>query len=195
MITETPKWDDQYHLSPRTPQLVRVSVKPSVIGSDPSSILPPGSDHSPAPGGYPRLMSSNRPRSSLITAPTHGLRFDYVSELSRAMSTIWPHLASTLWDKGRELRTGRLERRRWIRATADIEPGRRRRTELHGLSGPARRPQLPGPDLDPRPAQGGRGSMDHANRRRAPQRVACPVQNRAMTPLPASVPAEPALPV
>lgn len=93
---------------------------------------------------------------AVITASlTLKLRFDYVSQLSRSMSTIWPHLASRLWDKGRELRTGRLERRRWIRATADIEPGRHRRTELHGLSGPARRPQLAGPDLDPRPAQEG----------------------------------------
>ena len=95
----------------------------------------------------------------LITVPvitasmTLKLRFDYVSELSRSMSTIWPHPASALWDKGRELRIGRLSGGAGSVSPLVVEPGRRKRTELDGLSGPARRPQLTGPDLDPRPAQ------------------------------------------
>jgi hypothetical protein len=50
----------------------------------------------------------------LLTVPvmtvsmTLKLRFGHVSEYSRSMSTIWPHPASTLWDKGQELRIGRL---------------------------------------------------------------------------------------
>jgi hypothetical protein len=42
------------------------------------------------------------------TSMTLKLRFGHVSELSRSMPTIWPHQASLIWDKGRELETGRL---------------------------------------------------------------------------------------
>ena len=50
----------------------RTSRSTACSGVSPASTRPPGSDHSPRCGSWPRRTSSSRPAASCTTAPTHG---------------------------------------------------------------------------------------------------------------------------
>ena len=82
------------------------SLDQTVPTSGPGSTIRPGSHADADKRGMvlPAILVSTANGTSM----TMKLRFGHVSELSRPMPTIWPHRASLIWDKGRELETGRL---------------------------------------------------------------------------------------